>query len=190
MKMTMTLSRAHKLAERIKTKQAALVAGLNSSGSVRIGGQSASQINTLKERKSVVLNDVKAFVLLNDSLTALRQAIGKGNTDSGVSNILAEIDGHNREVNVLKQVAPDGFDISSIQIDELQNYKPMGDGVRYQEPSVTVDILGSDERKQFSAKIEAIRKKVFILTDKMADANAYIIHVEFSDEVTAALGLA
>lgn len=183
MKITVTLARAHKIAERIKTlrQNAAAVCQRQCGGvSVSLGRHNIER--RAEQAKSDFDLNLLHYLSAAEAYTVVRKAIDAGNRQ-GVSDLMAEreqvramLQNMRNWVTTSSMCALDIVDVSSVP-DESQ-------GMAFN--AATVRLLDLSDIKN---RIKDLEKKESRLSDEIADLNAIKISFEISDAVSTELGL-
>ena len=119
----------------------------------------------------------------------LRMAIGKANVSNGVSDLLAQQEALSRSVALMQNVLG-RVDVNAIQPSQLADYKPVVVNERsMREPVVTVAMLSAKERAVIEEQLVAGKKAIFVISDKVADANATKIKFQMEHDLAGLLGL-
>lgn len=192
MRITMTLSRAHKVAERLRIKvtEAAqtAVAGL---GVIRVDGVGGdAQLASLAESRQKALEALGTHAQYNQALQDVRAAVGRANAVSGVSDLLAEQEAIARRIKLLRDILGASSAIA-IQPEELAAYRPLTqarDIYSRGETGVPVTLLPAEVRAALESDLNALQKQQFAVSDKVADANATRIALDLPDDMAADLG--
>ncbi len=180
-----SLSRAHKVAERLKTRATECFTEAQSlSRPQSVNGTTGdTQVARLKAQGTRALELLAQGETYTRALAALRARIGRENEARGINAMLAELDGVNRilaqKKAVLEQAKDDG-----ITPDELVAYKPLT-GERSLMMGITVRVLSTEARDSLAADVAALQKQAFSLSDRIAEANAQRMSVEMDDVLAA-----
>ncbi len=181
-----SLSRAHKVAERLKTRASECFAeALSLSRPQSVNGTTGeTQVARLKAQAERALELLGLGETYSRALATLRARIGRENEARGINAMLAELDGVNRILGqkkaVLEQAKDDG-----ITPDELAAYKPLAGAERSLMMGVTVRVLDDAVRERLAADVAALQKQAFSLSDRIAEANAQRMSIELDDVLAA-----
>ena len=191
---TMTLSRWHKVAERLareytesayKAKQALTQTRV----SAYVG---AGQEQILRDEAGISRGRLDRAFRLQDGIADIRSALGDENARIGVSAQLAEFDKLNRRVKVLTDIV-EGQASDMIGIDELKNipgdYVSDGDNYDRRRPQLRVRMLGREELLGLQEALAGGRARAYALADEIADRNKAVLSLELTEEVARAAGL-
>lgn len=188
-KFSCTLNRAHAIAQRLK----GMLAETGKRATERLAYAHASlrdQGNSIQEEKfnRNRMEGVEALFLwgkINNTLTALRQAIGKANIETGVGDLLAKQDGLNRRLQLLRSITAQRSD-DSVEPSQLALIQaPSADRFH----SVTVDVLGAEARADVEAEIKAIEREIYQIADHIAEKNLTRITFSIDERIAEEAGL-
>lgn len=188
-RVTVTLSRAHKLNERINAKLSELRGLIGSKGqAVSVNAYSGpEQIELIKAGAAQALAAVPTYVALTRAQAALRAAVGKANAATGVSDLLTTVERNKRLVGLceaLMAVAPTANTLST----EALSARPIGEHVK-DYGSVAVSALTSAQIEPYAKAKEALERENFALNDQLADLNAGKVSFEVDEEVLEMLSV-
>jgi hypothetical protein len=190
--ITVTLSRAHKIADRLKGLVSAAAAQAREGLSVvNVNGFAGDQqVERFAERRSASIVAIARFDELNCALTGVRSAIGRANVAAGVSDLLANQEGLKRRFALLKEFAKEAG-ANELQPEQLKEYRPLAPKERgfAVDSGVSVSPVTPAQRLEFEATTARIQKELFALSDKLADLNAYKITIAVPESVANELGL-
>ncbi len=184
-RIEISLSRAHKIAERLKTQAADLskealaqaqvthIAGITGDAHIQrlsAQGDKAMALSAKSERYLRVMADV-------------RTVIARENEARGINALLARLDVVNRLVTqkkeLLEQAKSDGIEPS-----ELASYKPlMGSEARSYSAGVAVNVLGQTRREVLEAALSQLQREAVQVSDRIAEANAARLALELDDDI-------
>jgi len=194
-KYTMSLSRWHKVAERLsreytETVYKAKQVLTQTRVSAYVGG---AQEDALRNEAADWRGRLERAFRLQDSVAEIRRMLGDRNAEEGVSALLAEFDKLNRRQKVLTEIVENQA-ADMIGIDELRNipgdYVADGDNYDRRRPQLRVRMLERDDLRSIQAELGAVRAKAYALADAIADRNRATVALELSEEVASAAGLA
>lgn len=184
--MEITLSRAHKIAERLKQIIAEQTAEVQRLVAVqRLRGTTSHDQERLRERAQKAFECASKAERFSQALAKLRAAISKENEARGISEQLARLEAINRVI-ALKKGMVTAADQEGISIDALASYTPLGSGGSITStPWIDVVVLDRQAREKIEADLKQLQKEAFALSDQIAEANAKRFTIEFEEEVTA-----
>jgi hypothetical protein len=191
---TLTLSRWHKVAERLareytetvfKAKQALTQTRV----SAYVG---EGQEQALRDQSADwTLRLARAF-RLQDGIADIRRTLGDCNTSAGVSALLADFDKLNRRQKVLTEIV-EGQSADMIGIGELRNipqdYVAEGDNYDRRRPQLRVRMLERFDVVELQKDLEDVRARAYALADEIAERNKATVTLEIPEEVALAAGL-
>ena len=191
MEVQVTLSRAHKVAERLKglMNEQGQIAQQSLQDTNVSGVTGATQITALTDKSLKGFEALSTYARYNEVFANLRMAIGKANVANGVSDLLAKQEALSRSVGLLQNVLG-RVDFNAIQPSQLVDYKPVVVNERsMREPTVSVAMLTAEQRKHVEEQLAAGKKAIFVISDKVADANATKIKFDLEPDLAGLLGL-
>lgn len=173
--VTVTLSRAHKLAERLKagaterfhSAQAALAPRTEyvSTLTVRAKGLTAAA-----EKAKLALDEAVAW---SEAAVGVRAAIGAANQTAGVAAMLAEQAGVNQRLNWFQQLVATQGDSNP----ELSEFMANVAGTQAQDRAITLSVISSADQDRMRETLAALKRQAFALSDRIAVANAATIEL-------------
>jgi hypothetical protein len=191
---TLTLSRWHKVAERLsrdytetvfKAKQALTQTRV----SAYVG---ESQEVALREQASDWSARLERAFRLQDGIGDIRRILGDANAQHGITALLAEFDKLNRRQKVLTELV-EGQAPDMIAIGELKHipadYVADGDNYDRRRPQLRVRMLERAEVTRLREELDAVRARAYALADEIAERNKATLALELTGEVAGAAGL-
>jgi hypothetical protein len=191
---TLTLSRWHKVAERLsrdytetvfKAKQALTQTRV----SAYVG---ESQEVALREQASDWSARLERAFRLQDGIGDIRRILGNANAQHGITALLAEFDKLNRRQKVLTELV-EGQAPDMIAIGELKHipadYVADGDNYDRRRPQLRVRMLERAEVIRLREELDAVRARAYALADEIAERNKATLALELTGEVAGAAGL-
>lgn len=171
-----TLSRAHKIAERLKAgaterfsaAQAALSPRIEYIGTV---AARAKSLNAATESAKVALEEAVAW---SEATVAVRAAIGTANQASGVAALLAEQAGVNQRLNWFQQLVNAQND-GSPELNEFLAALPAT--ATATERPVSLSMISNADLGHMRESLAALKRQAFALSDRIAMANAATIEL-------------
>ncbi|PIQ51440.1 MAG: hypothetical protein COW02_15010 [Comamonadaceae bacterium CG12_big_fil_rev_8_21_14_0_65_59_15] len=191
---TLTLTRLHKVAERLSREYTESVYAAkqtlsNTKVSSYLGAEQQNALRTAAQDATARL--ARAF-RVQDAVSEVRRALGDANVKNGVSPKLAELDKFNRRLKVVTELI-EGQSPSMISIDQLANIPAdyVADGSSYESkrPLLHVRMLSKDDLDGLRAEFEAIRAQSYALSDEIADLNKATLTLTVSLEVSKLAGI-
>lgn len=191
--ITVTLSRAHKIADRIGAKISEARKLVETS---RAGGASFSSRPTKAQQEAIIASAQSAFAAIENAAmliavqTQLRSVIGQANTLVGVDAILTRIEGNKRTIQLyseaIKAVTPN---YSALNIEGLESFEwPESAGSPYgSDPVVTA--VKSEDVDRLIQKKTALERETFALQDELSDFNSAKVQVTLPAQLAHDLGL-
>lgn len=183
-KIEVSLTRAHKIAERLKqlATEAFNESKRLAAPVILQGAISEAQIERLRDQNKMVAHHVTRAERLTTACAHVRTIIGAENSARGIGELMATLDGVNRVMAHKKELQ--GYAKSvGVQLSELKPKAPVVDTSGYGANTVTVSILETVDAQLLTQDIIALQKKVFVLSDRIAEANAGRVAIELDDDL-------
>ncbi|MCC5612251.1 hypothetical protein LC612_37410 [Nostoc sp. CHAB 5834] len=183
---TVSLSRAHKIAERLQGLVSELYAKAEAQGGsvVVTGGITAPHVSRLRQQGLDAMETSEKASRLIRELAGIRTALAMANADNRVSELLAEI-------GVIKQVIAHKKKLlksASLQGTHVQDLPAEGtvedssrDNLAFQ--SVAVNVLGERAAKALEKEISELQAKLYQLDDALAQANTNQVTLKLTPEL-------
>lgn len=182
--VSVTLSRAQKIADRLR--EGGLERLTRAQAALGVVSVSASQARVTAQ--GMVDSATKARADLAEGerwlgvYASVRIAIGKANAATGVSDLLAQIDAHNRVVGVYKS-------ISSAAVQHAHAAESVasgaiafaGAGNAYEQ--VTVRAMSDAQIEEHELALAELQRVGFALSDSLAAVNATRVTLEIPDDI-------
>ncbi len=190
---TLSLSRWHKVAERLARSYAELTQlAKNTFNNTQISGYLGdAQVSRLRDLSAQQVASLHRAFQLQDALAQIRQAIGESNAKAGVSKELADYDSLSRRQKLLESILT-AQSTEMVNFDEMpQLPKQLVSEDRYDRSkgSVRVRMLDTEAISALRAEADQLRVKVYALADKISDLNRERLTLELSEEIAQAAGL-
>lgn len=183
-KIEITLSRAHKIAERLKTKAAEMSAEAERlSSSAPVSGKTGpAQAPRLAAQGTDALALVDGAERVLRAVAGVRAHIARENEKRGINRLLGLSDAVNRSIGFKKTLMDNAKD-GSIGHDELDLYKPLKDDSSYGSGAIRVNVFTDAQRASLGANIAKLQRESFALADQVAEANASRFSLELDDDI-------
>lgn len=191
---TLTLSRWHKVAERLsreytETVYKAKQVLTQTRVSAYVG---EGQEQALREQSSDWTIRLARAFRLQDGIAEIRRVLGDQNTSAGVTSLLADFDKLNRRQKVLTEIL-EGQAAEMIGIEELKNipqdYVADVDNYDRRRPQLRVRMLERSEALSLQKEYEEVRARAYALADEIAERNKATVALDLPEEVALAAGL-
>lgn len=186
-----TLTRWHKVAERIKSATSELMnanVAFLSTGHQIDGDTFTVRKATLQAEAAKVLADkTTLFFSLQEALFSIRKALAHANTAEGVSDRLNEMEAA-KQKGAYYAALLDTAD-GSLSVEEFAALAAKRSGTASQMYGVSVTFISAEQKVALTEQRDRARREVNALADRLADANATKLSLQLSDEVVAFLGL-
>jgi hypothetical protein len=185
-KIEISLSRLHKVAERLKNKATELMAeAISQAQAVHVAGSTGdAHIQRLTEQGAAAMTlseQAERYLRIHGDVRAV---IGRENQSRGINGLLAQQETVNRVVAHLKGIL-EHAKASGIAPAELSAYKPLNPDSRYSTGNITVVVVSAEQRTALEDRIKKLQREAFQLSDKVAEANAPRLTLELDDDIAA-----
>lgn len=193
-KYQVTLSRAHKIAERLASRLGELRAEAEKlAESSTLTGYSDAQIKRLGEngkRAVALINEQEAAVA---ALVAVRSAVGKANAAHGITDALAQIEGNKKLLAGVEAILKSQDETTRgglVRIEELSDYKTVGNTEGALRSSyINVSVLTDAQVADLAERKKKLERANFTLNDKLADLNGKLVELTIEAPIAEFLGL-
>lgn len=184
--LTLSLSRAHKISERIATRMNELYAESNALAAVKnvTGMAGESQVAKLTEQGQRAVEAHNLAEKYSEALTQLRIVIGAENQARGVNALLARQAGLNRTLSNLKKLIAQGK-AAGIEPTDLAHYKPLSEASRLGNMAVSVVVVGAETVVELEQQYAQAKRDFNAVSDQVSEANAHRFTVELADDIAA-----
>jgi hypothetical protein len=187
--VTVTLSRAHKINERINAKlnelrTSAAAKGLAVNVQVHSGPE---QVELIRAGAAQALAIAPVYVALVAAQAALRTAVASVNVATGITDVLTAVEKNKRLVTLCDTfitLAPTANTLSP----EALAARPLGEQVK-DYGSVAVSGFTAAHLEPYVKAKEQLERDNFALQDKLSDLNAHKVSFEVSEDVLELLSL-
>lgn len=203
-----TLTRWHKVAERIKVAadelQAAITHALNPDPSPDFDTFSVRKAALVRDAEEALREKRSLHTALTDTLYAIRRAVAHANVRHGVADILNDIERTKAEPSFLSSLIAAAESAMSVEefealgsrraarADQPQPADATGGMFRraaQQNAVPRVTFIGSPDLSLDVARRSELRVRMNALTDRLSEANATRIDIEVDPRVAALIGL-
>lgn len=185
--VTVTLSRAHKLSERIKAHTSELLnqakAGLGERQVPLTGQHSSVSRLTADATASVAL--FKEARRWAEAGASLRHALAVANISGPVSELLARGDALNRVLSATRE-AYIGLTAAVARGNVLHPNDALPEASDFQRSAAMVG-LEPEEIAAFGAEVDALQREAYQIADSLAEANAQRITFELPQDIASAI---
>ncbi len=196
MKLTLTLTRWHKVAERIN-------AALKVREERSLAALTATTISPwnkegVEEKARDIAGQARADLALIEVATAavagIRAALGGRNTDLGISARLAEAEAANRRARLYREVI-DKQRADMVKPEDVRHVPPLAGTEeplwpRRSGSAITLAIADKALLDELRAKLAREQARAHALLDAIADANRERLELDLADELLEIAGLA
>lgn len=173
---TVSISRLHKLAERLKQRVSELNdEATNNFSAEQIRGEVyANLTERVAARVQAGLEAVRQAEMLGREAAKIRAVIAHHNERLGISRKLAQQDILSRQLAQLKTLS---------SVTNLRKVDEIGVGQKVSEYGESFDVLTSDVRAELKKQTDRLQREVYGLSDEVAEANATRVEIELPAEV-------
>lgn len=180
----LSLSRAHKVAERLKSaSKEAFGEAISLAAPQTIRGVAGkAHVERLQAQEARAMALMNRAELLSQALVSVRTRIGQENETRGISGMLAELEGLNRLISQRKELLAYAKE-DSLSIAELSDYRQFGTGESPSPYGVQVRMLSDAARSQLEEAIAVAQREAYALSDRIAEANARRMSLELDDAI-------
>ncbi|MNR71869.1 hypothetical protein D3C71_25480 [compost metagenome] len=192
-KLTVTLNRAHKIAERLSAGlgEARDLASARGAAAVNLTARpTTEQVGYIRSQAAVALKAVERFELLVGTHATLRETIAQANAKFGITAVLAQVEGNKRLIGLYGvaagALAPNA---STVHVDALTADYTWPQATAYGPGTVAATAVRSEDVARLLERKRALERQNFALTDKLAELNAKTVEIELPDELLEDLGL-
>ena len=191
---TLTLTRWHKVAERLAREYGEAVSESRSTLtqtaiSAYLG---EDQEEFLQTQTQAALSNLDRAFRIQDAVAHVRQLVGDANVREGVSAKLAEFDKLNRRVKALSEVV-ESQSSDMVSVTQLRSIPKdyVADGASYdsKRPRIKVRMLDTQALERLADQLSNARKSAYALSDEVSDLNKAKLSIELETEVASAAGL-
>jgi hypothetical protein len=191
---TLTLTRWHKVAERLAREYGEAVSESRSTLtqtaiSAYLGEEQEEFLQT--QTQTALTNLDRAF-RIQDAVAHVRHLVGDANVREGVSAKLAEFDKLNRRVKALSEVV-ESQSSDMVSVTQLRSIPKdyVADGASYdsKRPRIKVRMLDTQALERLADQLSNARKAAYALSDEVSDLNKAKLSIELETEVASAAGL-
>lgn len=184
---TLTLNRAHKIASRLAgMSQDTLRAMQTQALPVTVSLPAANLEAKLAERKAAFFALKTKHQRLCVAVRRVREAIGKANGQSGVSDLLAEQAFVSTQLTAASQIVA-YLERDAIEANEVPADAKADAYGRY--PTADVYALSKDERNALLLERDELQAAAHGVADRVADANRFTVSFELDEDLAKAVGL-
>lgn len=190
----LSLSRWHKVAERLSRDYSETVAALRSTiSSTHVSAYlGEDQEDFLREQSRSSLENLAYAFRIQDAVATIRQYVGDANVHANVSRKLAEFDKLNRRIKVLTDLleAQSNEMVTPSQLRNLpRDYVADGSNYDSRRPKIRVRMLEVRDIEQLQDQLDAAKARSYALADEIADLNRAQVSIELESEVAIVAGL-
>lgn len=179
-----SLTRAHKIAERLKAHATELLSNSMVSGSpTLINGRAAAQLERMGASGIKAVADFEKAERVLRACANVRTVIARENQSRGISAKLAELDAVNKLVAQAKSLH-ESFGSAQIELNEVATYQPLGNEGSYQS-GLRVNVVEPASRDSLQQHLRRLQREAVQLSDAVAEANAARVELVLDDDLAA-----
>lgn len=186
-KLEITLTRAHKIAERLKLHANEL---LQSGGGGYVESfqspPTETQMARLAERRDSSLNSLAKAEAVLHAVARVRTVIAEENQKRGINEMLAELDAVTRLSGHLKTVV-NAIPSNLLLVEEIAAPSFVWPKSEYHS-NVTAGLLTSQDKTELQERLRRLQAQAFKLTDRIAEANARRFTLDLEPEFCVLVG--
>ncbi len=181
-----SLSRAHKVAERLKARATELFEQAHRLGQVSnvkgVSGQ--AQVDRLAEQARLSMSLLAESERFMRATAAVRHIISRENQTRGIDRLLAELEVVNRLVVQRRSMLAEAKG-GSVPLLELLGFKSLGKESVYGSDGVEVRVLGPEQERVLEERLADLQRESFDLTDRIAELNGPRVKIELEDDIAS-----
>jgi hypothetical protein len=181
-----SLSRAHKVAERLKARATELFEQAYRLGQVSnvkgVSGQ--AQVDRLAEQARLSISLLVESERFMRATAAVRHIISRENQARGIDRLLAELEVVNRLVVQRRSMLAEAKG-GSVPLLELLGFKSLGKESVYGSDGVEVRVLGPEQERLLEERLADLQRESFDLTDRIAELNGPRVKIELEDDIAS-----
>lgn len=190
-KHTLTLSRWHKVVERVNSAVKEKTTNITTTlGNTRVQGFSGQvQIEELDVKAQKARDQIAEVILLVEDLVVVREALASANVANKVNGLVSLQDALAKQVSLIRGVL-------SQQTPEMVAYKSLSEYKSFEvtrgyreESGIKLSLLSQPEVESLEQQLAAIQARLNSLADELADINAAKLEITVSDRISAIAGL-
>lgn len=185
---SVSLSRAHKIGERLKSRVSELTGLARTAGSpqhVQLrGGQQVA--TALQNNGDLAVAYLSGAVAYSAALTSLRIAISNENHKRGISDLMARLEEVNRRMAARKSVLTHcAGSATALTINDFRETVAAATAPTSNDygSGYEVKMVSAFQMDQLTKEIAADNRESFALSDKIAELNAAPVSIEMDDEI-------
>jgi len=181
-----SLSRAHKIAERLKDRaQEQQAEAIRLSDSTQVYGLAgAAQMERLSAQSALALQAMAQADRYWQAFSEVRKVIAAENHRRGIDSMLGQLDALNK-CSAIRRDMLARADERAMPLSELRDYQPLNAESRM---GLTVRMLSAEDTAVLRQSLKDLQRKAIALSDEIATANstalALALDVDLAEEVT------
>jgi hypothetical protein len=190
-KISNTLTRWHKIAERVKLAASEL--SQKNLQALQVGRNLDADAFTVRKATlqtavgNAIGEQTDLYFALQEALFGIRRALAHANVQNGVADLLNEMEQAKQKANYYSNLVDSSAGALSVaEYSSLCAKRNANSSAMY---GATVTFLSTEQLADLTDKRDAARREVNALADRLADANASKLSLDISDEVANVVGL-
>lgn len=190
---TLSLSRWHKVAERLSRTYTELTQSVrNTYSNTQVSGYLGdTQVARIRELGQAEVQNLQRAFSIHDALIQIRQSIGDINAKTGVSRELAEYDALMRRHKLLETIlnAQTADMVGLDEIARLPSQIVQEDRYDRSRTMIKVKVLAAETESELRQEAEILRARAYALSDRISDLNRERLTLELPEAIATAAGL-
>ena len=184
--LQITLSRTHKISERLKARATEFFKEALTLGQVarESGSSGESHVQRLTEQGQKALALSEKAERYSRITAEVRAVIGRENETRGINALLARLDAVNRILAHKKELLEQAKS-AGIAPAELLTFKPLAVSESRFNSGIQVKVLDDAAQQVLEQSVAALQREAFQLADQVAEANAARLTLTLDDDIAA-----
>lgn len=190
--LTLSLSRWHTIAERLRSEGEALAsAATDTLSSAQTNTRlSESQLSGLKVRGQQSLEDLHEAQRLLGAWGKVRSELAKANADANVSALLAEAEGLRRQIRLLEQASKIDLLNNRVELGQVNHeLETQKESVSRYHAGIQIALVDVNALDVFKREIVRLRAAHQALMDEINDKNRLTLSIDLAEEVASRVSL-
>lgn len=189
---TVTLSRAHKIADRMGSRTGELRVEAEKLGEVvTLSGYTDAQVSRLKDNGQRAVAALAELTQVAIAQAAVRGAIGRANANVGVNEVLATIEANKKILAGIDAVLKSQDESARgglVRLTEISTFKSLTTGETFGR-HLQVSVFEDGQINALAAQKKQIERDNFALSDKLADLNSATVQLSLDSNIADLVGL-
>lgn len=189
-----TLTRWHKVAERVKTAsqelQQSMLRSLQAGQGLDFDTFLVRKDGLRQAAEKATGEQLSLYLALQDTLFVIRRALAESNVKFGVSGLLNDIERAKQELSIYERFLETSSGAMSVtEYEDLARRRAGNESSTRQMYGVSVDFLNGTVKADLEQRRAAARITLNQLSDRLADANASKLSLEINAAVAEFVGI-